>query len=197
MKKLHPKHDATDDQTTCITNLEMPVCPPDITENVQSILPLPIKQRTSRTQATKCREVLNHLRNLNFLVHEEEPLTALYKPHFSQLFSSYNSLYQQKMALLLKIKSLTRKTNSSHFHHRPQPRQKQTPSCKEKEREISTLAGLQASKSNIANPNGWLTDSEIHAAQQLLKTQFPYVDGLIDPDILSGDLVTPAVTEFV
>ena len=55
----------------------------------------------------------------------------------------------------------------------------------------------QASKSNIANPNGSLTDSEIHAAQQLLKAQFPYLDGLNDPDILSGDLVTPAVTEFV
>ena len=55
----------------------------------------------------------------------------------------------------------------------------------------------QVSKSNIANPNGWPTDSEIHAAQQLLKTQFPHLDGLNDPGILSGDLVTPAVTEFV
>ena len=55
----------------------------------------------------------------------------------------------------------------------------------------------QASKSNIAKPNGWLTDSEIHVAQQLLKTQFPHLDGLNDPDILSGDLVTPAVTQFV
>ena len=77
MKKLHPKHDVADDQTTCITNLEMPVCPPDITENGHSILPLPTKQKTSRTQATKCRKVLNHLRNLTFLVHEAEPLTAL------------------------------------------------------------------------------------------------------------------------
>ena len=55
----------------------------------------------------------------------------------------------------------------------------------------------QGSKSNIANPNGWLMDSEIHAAKQLLKTQLPHLDGLNDPDILSGDLVTPAVTEFV
>ena len=55
----------------------------------------------------------------------------------------------------------------------------------------------QADKSNIENPNGWLTDSEIHAAQQLLKAQFPYLDGLNDPGILSGDLVTQAVTEFV
>lgn len=55
----------------------------------------------------------------------------------------------------------------------------------------------QANKCNIANPNGWLMDSEIHAAQQLLKAQFPHLDGLNDPDILSGDLVTPAVTEFV
>ena len=77
MKKLHLKHDVADDQTTCITNLEMPVCPPDITENGHSILPLPTKQKTSRTQATKCRKVLNHLRNLTFLVHEAEPLTAL------------------------------------------------------------------------------------------------------------------------
>lgn len=52
----------------------------------------------------------------------------------------------------------------------------------------------QGSKSNIANPNGWLMDSEIHAAKQLLKTQLPHLDGLNDPDILSGDLVTPAVT---
>ncbi|XP_044176187.1 uncharacterized protein LOC114973334 [Acropora millepora] len=77
MKNLHSKHDAADDQTTHITNLEMPVCPSDITENGHIILPLPTKQKTSRTQATKCREVLNHLRNLTFLVHEEEPLTAL------------------------------------------------------------------------------------------------------------------------
>ena len=37
---------------------------------------------------------------------------------------------------------LTRKTNSSHFHYRLQPRQKQTASHKEKKREISTLVGL-------------------------------------------------------
>lgn len=55
----------------------------------------------------------------------------------------------------------------------------------------------QGSKSNIANPNGRLMDSEIHAAKQLLKTQLPHLDGLNDPDILSGDLVTPAVTQFV
>ena len=55
----------------------------------------------------------------------------------------------------------------------------------------------QGSKSNIANPNGWLMDSEIHAAKQLLKTQLPHLDGLNDPDSLSGDLVTPAVTQFV
>ena len=77
MKKLHPNHDAADNQTTCITNLEMPVCPPDITENGHIILPLPTKQKASRTQATKYREVVNHLRNLTFLVYEEEPLTAL------------------------------------------------------------------------------------------------------------------------
>ena len=45
MKKLHPKHDAADDQTTCITNLEMPVCPSEIRENGHSILPLPTKQK--------------------------------------------------------------------------------------------------------------------------------------------------------
>ena len=122
------------------------------------------------------------------------------------------------MALLLKIKSLTKKTSSSHFPHHPQPRQKQTLSVKTKKREIvddnssdpqqwikfsdniiddTHFTLYQGSKSNIANPNGWLTDSELHAAQQLLKAQFPYLDGLYDPDILSGDLVTLVVAEFV
>ena len=54
----------------------------------------------------------------------------------------------------------------------------------------------QADKSNIENPSGWLRDSEIHAAQQLCKAKFPYLDGLNDPGILKGDLVTPALTEF-
>ena len=52
------------------------------------------------------------------------------------------------------------------------------------------------SKSNILNPKGWLTDSEIHVGQMLLKMEFPLVDGLCDPAI-TGDLVTPATSEFV
>lgn len=54
----------------------------------------------------------------------------------------------------------------------------------------------QASKKNILDKKGWLTDSEIHAGQVLLKTEFPLVDGLCDPAV-KGDLVTPAISEFV
>ncbi|PFX16880.1 hypothetical protein AWC38_SpisGene18817 [Stylophora pistillata] len=54
----------------------------------------------------------------------------------------------------------------------------------------------EASKSNIYNSKGWLTDSGIHAAQQLLKIQFPHIDGLNDSDIIKADLVTPAISEF-
>ena len=52
------------------------------------------------------------------------------------------------------------------------------------------------SKTNILNPNGWLSDSEIHAGQMLLKMEFPLVDGLCDPAV-TGDLVTPDSSEFV
>ena len=55
----------------------------------------------------------------------------------------------------------------------------------------------EASKSNIYNSKGWLTDSGIHAAQQLLKIQFPHIDGLNDSDIIKADLVTPAISEFI
>ena len=140
MKKLHPKHDVADDQTTCITNLEMPVCPPDITENGHSILPLPTKQKTSRTQATKCRKVLNHLRNLTFLVHEAEPLTALQATLFLALLELQQFVLTEDGIALENKES--HQEDSSHFYHRPIPRQKQTPSLKENEREISTLAGL-------------------------------------------------------
>ena len=54
----------------------------------------------------------------------------------------------------------------------------------------------QASKKNILDKKGWLTDSEIHAGQVLLKMEFPLVDGLCDPAV-HGDLVTPAISEFV
>ena len=54
----------------------------------------------------------------------------------------------------------------------------------------------QASKKNILDKKGWLTDSEIHAGQVLLNMQFPLVDGLCDPAV-QGDLVTPAISEFV
>ena len=54
----------------------------------------------------------------------------------------------------------------------------------------------QVSKNNILNKKGWLTDSEIHAGQVLLKKEFPLIDGLWDPAIRE-DLVTPAISEFV
>ncbi|CAH3178104.1 unnamed protein product, partial [Porites lobata] len=53
-----------------------------------------------------------------------------------------------------------------------------------------------SSKSNILSSTGWLTDSEVEAAQDLLKSQFPLVDGLEDPSIV-GDLVTPVASAFV
>ena len=310
MKKLHPKHDVADDQTTCITNLEMPVCPPDITENGHSILPLPTKQKTSRTQATKCRKVLNHLRNLTFLVHEAEPLTALQATLFLALLElqqfvltedgialenkeshqedqqqsfppssktqakanplpqrkgkgnkysgrvgekagtmkkTYNVSFVPELAepskahipfshagLPVSSPKATQTPEDSHNQHAAKKMRtddcgdKATPSTVQEniqEPKMNSTAFIvvddnspdpqqwikfsdtivddthftfyQGSKSNIANPNGWLMDSEIHAAKQLLKTQLPHLDGLNDPDILSGDLVTPAVTEFV
>ena len=310
MKKLHPKHDVADDQTTCITNLEMPVCPPDITENGHSILPLPTKQKASRTQATKCRKVLNHLRNLTFLVHEAEPLTALQATLFLALLElqqfvltedgialenkeshqedqqqsfppssktqakanplpqrkgkgnkysgrvgekagtmkkTYNVSFVPELAepskahipfshagLPVSSPKATQTPEDSHNQHAAKKMRtddcgdKATPSTVQEniqEPKMNSTAFIvvddnspdpqqwikfsdsivdnthftlyQASKSNIAKPNGWLTDSEIHVAQQLLKTQFPHLDGLNDPDVLSGDLVTPAVTEFV
>ena len=54
----------------------------------------------------------------------------------------------------------------------------------------------QASKENILDKKGWLTDSEIHPGQVLLKMEFPLVDGLCDPAV-QGDLVTPAISEFI
>ena len=53
-----------------------------------------------------------------------------------------------------------------------------------------------SSKSNILCSTRWLTDSEVEGAQDLLKSQFPLVDGLEDPSIV-GDLVTPAASAFV
>ena len=52
------------------------------------------------------------------------------------------------------------------------------------------------SKKLILNPRGWLHDSEVEAAQKLLKMKFPLVDGLVDPAII-GNLVIPATSEFV
>ena len=51
-------------------------------------------------------------------------------------------------------------------------------------------------KENIVQRDGWLCDSEITAAQMLLKNQFPYIDGLEDTAII-GDHITPAISEFV
>ena len=60
----------------------------------------------------------------------------------------------------------------------------------------SKVTLYQVSKSNILNKSGWLSDSEVHAGQMLLKMEFPLVDGLCEPAV-RGDLVTPAFSEFV
>lgn len=52
------------------------------------------------------------------------------------------------------------------------------------------------SKKNILQVNYWLADSEIHAGQQLLKKQYPFIDGLNDPAI-QGTLVTPVTSEYI
>ena len=44
---------------------------------------------------------------------------------------------------------------------------------------------------------GWLADSEVSAAQQMLKNQFPLVDGLRDTSVVTGDLTTPCTSQFV
>ena len=51
-------------------------------------------------------------------------------------------------------------------------------------------------RDNILKQDGWLFDSEINAAQLLLKNQFPYIDGLEDPAIIDSH-ITPAISEFV
>ena len=52
------------------------------------------------------------------------------------------------------------------------------------------------SKVNTLQTSAWLSDTEIHAGQQLLKEQFPFVDGLRYPSIV-GDLITPCKSTFV
>jgi len=51
-------------------------------------------------------------------------------------------------------------------------------------------------RTNILKNTHWPTDSEIHAGQMLLKSHFPFVDGLSNPAI-KGSLVVPAISEFV
>ena len=58
------------------------------------------------------------------------------------------------------------------------------------------LTLYKESKDGISTPTYWLNDSEIYAAQILLKTSFPQVDGLQDPAVRS-QLVIPATSEFV
>lgn len=48
----------------------------------------------------------------------------------------------------------------------------------------------------LKKKTNWLCDSEIHAGKLLLKTKFPFVDGLHDPAI-AGTLVAPGISEFV
>ena len=51
-------------------------------------------------------------------------------------------------------------------------------------------------KTRILQKTTWLSDSEIHAGQMLLKRDYPFVDGLCDPAI-KGSLVVPATSEFI
>ena len=51
-------------------------------------------------------------------------------------------------------------------------------------------------KTSILEKNYWLTDSEIHTGQLLLKKDLPHVDGLHDPAV-KGSLAVPATSEFV
>lgn len=60
----------------------------------------------------------------------------------------------------------------------------------------SKLILYHASKSSILNKTSWLTDSEIHAGQLLLKKEFPFLDGLNDTTI-TGSHVVPARSDFV
>ena len=60
----------------------------------------------------------------------------------------------------------------------------------------SKLILYQASKSSILHKTSWLTDSEIHAGQLLLKKEFPFLDGLNDTSI-TGSHVVPARSDFV
>lgn len=258
-------------------------------------LPLPIKQRTPRSQATKCREVRQQLRSMTFLVHDEEALNNLHTTLSSALVN-LQQFVSAEDGIALENKSYTNK-NVQHSHSKSSnlPRANSLPRRKEKRHKYSGRVGevaeimrktynvqsvperaepvpnhilnkhagvnlpeeqssaeeeitqpsaakkmkldnnadtpsngsnsvtlleddapdpqtwvtfnnansdlefslYEASKQNITDPQGWLTDSEIHAAQQLLKAQFPHTDGLNDPAILKGDLVTPAVSEFV
>ena len=60
----------------------------------------------------------------------------------------------------------------------------------------SKLILYHASKSSILNKTSWLTDSEIHAGQLLLKKELPFLDGLNDTTI-TGSHVVPARSDFV
>ena len=60
----------------------------------------------------------------------------------------------------------------------------------------STFTLYEDARCHILKKTNWLCDSEIHAGQLLLKTKFPFVDGLHDPAI-AGTLVAPAISEFV
>ena len=51
-------------------------------------------------------------------------------------------------------------------------------------------------KTRILKRTTWLSDTELHAGQLLLKSMFPYIDGLSDPAV-KGSLVIPVTSEFV
>ena len=59
----------------------------------------------------------------------------------------------------------------------------------------TSLVLYKDTRDNILKKSHWLYDSEIHAGQILLKTKFPFADGLRDPAV-EGELVVPAVSEF-
>ena len=60
----------------------------------------------------------------------------------------------------------------------------------------SKLILYEASKSSILRKTSWLTDSEIHAGQLVLKKEFPFLDGLNDTS-MTGSHVVPAKSDFV
>ena len=60
----------------------------------------------------------------------------------------------------------------------------------------SKVTLYRETKTRMLHNGTWLSDTEVHAGQILLKRDFPLIDGLHDP-VIQGSLVTPATSEFV